>query len=236
MKKNIIITGGASGIGKSCAEEFANNEYNVIIIDKIKVNNTKSNDIDYYFCDISDELAVKKCIKQISEKYKKIDVLVNNAGVQIIDTFYNYNPDSWKSIMDTNLFGTCNIIHNVFDLMIQGSTILNILSIHSSKPRVDKYAYDCSKSALEILTKELAIDFSRKGITINGLSFGAVNTDMNKEWRKSPHKKSLAQSKVPLNIIFEPNQIARFCYIIVKEFSMYTTGSIFVIDGGRNLT
>ena len=143
--------------------------------------------------------------------------------------------DSWQQIINTNYFGTCNMIYNAYKIMNKDSTILNILSVHSNKPRVNKYAYDSSKSALEIFTKELALEFANKGITINALSFGAVNTDMNEEWKSSPENKEVALSKVPLKIIFEPEQIANFCFTIINEFAHYTTGSIFTIDGGRSL-
>lgn len=92
--------------------------------------------------------------------------------------------NSWQQIINTNYFGTFNMIFNAYKIMDRYSTILNILSVHSNKPRVNKYAYDSSKSALEILTKELALEFGNKGITINALSFGAVNTAMNQEWKK----------------------------------------------------
>lgn len=234
--KNIIITGGAKGIGNACVKEFLKYNYNIIIIDKQKINvNDDSKNIIYYNCDISNELEVKNCMKEIKKKYKTIDVLINNAGIQISGKFNEYDSSCWKKVMETNYFGTCNMISNVIKMMKKDSTILNILSVHSLLPRINKYVYDSSKSAIEMLTKELALEFAEKKITINALSFGAVNTEMNKEWKTFPEKKQIAISKVPLKIIFEPQQIAKFCYIIINEFSKYTTGSIFIIDGGRHL-
>lgn len=137
--------------------------------------------------------------------------------------------------MNTNYFGTCNTIHSFLNSLNSGSTILNLISVHSFKPRVNKYAYDSSKSALEMLTKELGIELASKNITINALSFGAVETKMNEVWENNILKKEEARCKVPLRIIFKPNQIAMFAYIIVENFSEYTTGSTFVVDGGRSL-
>lgn len=117
--------------------------------------------------------------------------------------------------------------------MTKYSTILNILSVHSSKQRENKYAYDSSKSAIEQLTKELALEFSSRNITVNALSFGAVNTNMNKDLTEK--EKEIAKNKVPLKKIFEAYEIANFIYDIVNNFSKYTTGSIFTIDGGRSL-
>ena len=141
----------------------------------------------------------------------------------------------WKNVINTNYFGTCIMIYHVYRLMKHGSTTLNILSVHSNKPRINKYAYDGSKSALEMLTKELALEFAPEGITINALSFGAVKTNMNDVWDSFPDEKKIAISKVPLHIIFEPEQIADFCFVVVNEFASYTTGSIFTVDAARSL-
>ena len=119
--------------------------------------------------------------------------------------------------------------------MSEGSTILNLISVHSVKPRTKKYAYDSSKSAIEILTKELALEFAPHKITVNALSFGAVETDMNNTWLTHSEQREIARAKVPLKIVFNPVQIANFTYVIIKVFSKYTTGSVFVIDGGRSL-
>lgn len=232
--KNVIITGGTSGIGLSCINVFKNNNYNVIVLSRTIPEN-KIENVNYYKCDISNQSEVENCINKIKSKYKNIDVLINNAGIQISDSFENYDVLEWKNIMNTNYFGTCNVIYNVTKIMKNNGKILNMLSVHSSLPRTNKYAYDSSKSALEILTKELALHFAPKGITINALSFGAVNTNMNKEWEVYPERKQIARSKVPLNIIFEPDEIANICYNIINNFSEYTTGSIFVVDGGRSL-
>ena len=135
--------------------------------------------------------------------------------------------------MNTNYFGVCNTINSCLDHFNSNSTILNIISVHSSVPRVGKYAYDSSKSAIEMLTKELALEFASKKITVNSLAFGAVNTNMNAGW--SLEEQDKARAKVPLRIIFEPEEIAKFIYTIIKYFSKYTTGSTFTIDGGRSL-
>lgn len=236
-KKVIIITGGANGIGLEIAKKFVKNGANVYVldIDSSKKTLLNRNNINFYCCNISINLEVKKCIQEILLKEKKIDILANNASKQIISEFENYREDDYIEIMKTNFIGACNCIHNVIPNMHSGSTILNILSVHSSKPRKDKYAYDCSKSVLELLTKELALELANKQITINGLSFGAVNTMMNSEWKRFPKLKKIAKENVPLGIIFEPQQIANFCFTVINQFSTYTTGTIFTIDGGRSL-
>lgn len=235
INKKMIITGGANGIGRACAELFAKNNYIVIVLDKQEEAIYSFDNIDYMCCDISNEKDVNNCLKEIEDKYNNIDVIINNAGIQLVSSFNDYNKSLWSKVFNTNYFGTCNVINASMSLLNNNSTILNILSVHSKIPRTSKYAYDSSKSALEMLTKELALEFAKKRITVNALSFGAVNTDMNREWKTNGDLKKEASSKVPLDIIFESEDIAKFCLVIVEEFSKYTTGSIFTIDGGRSL-
>ncbi len=234
--KNVVITGGADGIGYECAKIFSGNNYKVFVLDKkindiIKINN----EIKYFKCDVSKEQEVVNVAKFISNEVNQIDVIINCAGIQIDKPFSQYSQEKWQEIMNTNYFGTCNTIHSFINNMVSGSTILNLISVHSFKPRINKYAYDSSKSALEILTKELGLEFANKNITVNALSFGAVETNMNKIWKNNISLKKMARDKVPLKIIFKPNQIAQFAYDIVENFSKYTTGSTFIIDGGRSL-
>ena len=231
--KNVIITGGANGIGYECAKKFSEHNYKVFVLD-IDTRND-NNKIEYYKCDVSKEENVISVADIILKKVEKIDIILNCAGVQIEEKFEKYNQKKWEKIMNTNYFGTCNTIHSFLKKMYNGATILNFISVHSFKPRICKYAYDSSKSALEMLTKELGIELASQNITINAISFGAVETQMNDVWISDISKKESAREKVPLKIIFKPEQIAMFAYTIIENFSKYTTGSVFIIDGGRSL-
>lgn len=237
FEKVVIITGGANGIGYETAKMFCDNGAIVYVFDIDKLINKKNylDKIKYIKCDVSNNEDVMKSIDYVFLHEHKIDVLINNAAIQFTSEFVNYSDEEYLKVIKTNFIGTCNCIHNVLKYMNDGSTILNILSVHSSKPRTNKFSYDCSKSSLECLTKELALELASRKISVNALSFGAVETNMNLIWKENPVLKQEALSKVPLKIIFTPKQIAFFISIIIKNFSSYTTGSIFVIDGGRSL-
>lgn len=237
-KKVIIITGGANGIGfetASLLSKEVNNIVYVLDIDKNRTSVLKKENINFIKCDVSKNKQVTDSIKKIFNKEKRIDILINNAAQQIVSSFKDYNEEEYLKIMRVNYIGACNCISNAIKYMNEGSTIINVLSVHSSLPRTNKYAYDSSKSALEILTKELALELASKKIAINAISFGAVETNMNDSWKTNKEEKENALKKVPLNIIFKPEDIARFIDTIIKSFSKYTTGSVFVIDGGRSL-
>ena len=232
--KKIVITGGSNGIGCQCVKKFLENGYSVFVLDIDNNKFEKEKNVIFFKCDVGNYTAVLKCSRIIQEKFGSIDALVNCAGIQIVSSFEKYNYDEWSKVFRTNFFGVCNTIHSFMNNMNNPATILNIISVHSSVPRTQKYAYDCSKSAIEMLTKELALEFASKNITINSLAFGAVNTNMNKDLTLKEIE--IAREKVPMKIIFEPEIIANFIFEIIENFANYTTGSTFVIDGGRSLT
>ena len=237
MKNDIIITGGANGIGLECAKLYKSKGYNVFVLDIDKVEGKKLSKygIHYYVCDVSSEDDVNYIANLMLPQLNQLVAIINCAAIQIEEDFECYNQKKWKKVINTNYFGVCNVIHAFFKFLSEGSTILNLISVHSVKPRTKKYAYDSSKSAIEILTKELALEFAPHKITVNALSFGAVETDMNNTWLTHSEQREIARAKVPLKIVFNPVQIANFTYVIIKVFSKYTTGSVFVIDGGRSL-
>lgn len=236
-KKTVVITGGANGIGASIAKLFAIKKYNVVIIDNdlSSINKIDDNNIFCYYADISSESQISCVIYDIHKKFDYIDVLINNAAKQVVSSFDDINYCDWTRVVDINLNGTFLVIKNAINFMHEKSTILNILSVHHDKPRLDKYSYDVTKAAVAMLTKEFALEFSNRGITINALSFGAVNTNMNRDWINNIEIAHNVLSKVPLCKIFEPEEIASFAYTIINDFSLYTTGSIFTIDAGRSL-
>ncbi len=233
-KKTIVITGGSNGIGKSISLLYLNDNYNVCVIDIVNELD-KNNNIDYYYGDVSNEFQMRNIFKMIGNKYNNIDILINNAGKQEISSFEKMSISSFKSIVNNNLNGMFICTKLAYKYMKNGSKILNILSVHHFKPRINKYHYDVSKAGINMLTKELALELACKNITINSLSFGAVKTNMNKEWLDNSKEVDKVISKVPLKILFEADEIARFAKNILDLFASYTTGSDFIIDGGRSL-
>lgn len=237
-KRTIVITGGANGIGYEIASLYAKEKYNVVVIDNdlSALNKIKNKHIYCYYANIANEKQIELIINNINEKFNTIDILVNNAAKQIVSTFENTKYKDWKEVVDINLNGTFLVIKNSLQYMKNHSTILNIISVHHDKPRTNKYSYDATKSAIAMLTKELALELASKDITVNALSFGAVSTNMNSEWLSNSKEVDNVKAKVPLRIIFKPKEIATFAKTVINDFSSYTTGSIFTIDGGRSLT
>lgn len=240
-EKTVIITGGAKGIGKAIALELLKEKCRVIILDidkneGRKLQNDLNDIIEFINIDISKEEQVKEASEYIMSKYKKIDILINNAAKQTENEFFKMSVKEFREIIDTNLVGTF-ICSSIFGKsMKRGNKIINMLSVHYNKPRKNKYHYDASKAGIAMLTQEMALELADKGITVNGISYGACNTPMNSNWIDNEDIVNNTLNKIPLKWIAEPEEIARFTIVILKEFSDYATGSIFNIDGGRSLS
>lgn len=237
--KTVIVTGGAMGIGKSIAEELVKEECKVIILDiddkeGTNMQITSRGKIEFINADISNQKQIEKASKYIENKYGTVDILINNAAKQTENKFFEMSVKEFREIIDTNLVGTF-ICSNIFGKLMKKGRIINMLSTHYNKPRKYKYHYDASKAGIAMLTQEMALELAEKGITVNGISYGACNTPMNANWIKDKSIVNNTLNNIPLKWIAEPKEIARFTVVILKEFSDYTTGSIFNIDGGRSL-
>ena len=236
--KTILITGGANGIGKATALLFSENN-KVIIIDSDKKSCEElikeNNNIDIINEDITNYEEIEKIINSIFDKYKNIDILINNAGIQTIAPISKLPLEEWNKVLKVNLTSNFYITQIVSNKMKNNSTILNISSTHYNKPRVDHAHYDISKAGIVTLTKLFAIELANKKITVNSIAIGATYTNMNKSFEENKTEVNIARNKIPLKYICNPEDIADSIYNVINDFSYKTTGSVFVIDGGRNI-
>lgn len=235
-QKIILITGGAKGIGLATAKLLSLNN-KVIIID----NDTEAckkifnHNIDVYNEDITDYKKIKEIIDVLFVKYKNIDALINNAAIQTTNKLLEMPFDDWKNVIDVNLNGTFIISQLVAKKMKNNSTILNIISTHYNKPRPERLNYDVSKAGIALMTKGFALELSHRKITVNALAIGATYTSMNYIYKQDKESEKIALSKIPMEKIATADEIAKYINIIISELSEFSTGSIFTVDGGRNL-
>ena len=237
-KKNkvVLITGGAEGIGKATVLKFIKNS-KVIVIDKdqeaCKELKNKYPDIEVYNNDITDLDKIREIINIIFKKYNNIDVLINNAAIQTTCNLMDIDIEDWNNVINVNLNGTFIISQSVAKKMKKNSTILNIISTHYNKPRGTRLHYDISKAGVAMMTKAFALELADSNITVNALAIGATYTKMNYDF--DTEKVLESTTKIPLKHICKPEEVAEYIYNIVNSFSKHSTGSIFTIDGGRNL-
>lgn len=244
--KIVLITGASRGIGKAIALLFAEQGAKIIVdyyvsdyepdadinakkvVEEIK---KLGSDAILIECDVSNEKKVKELIDIALEKYKKIDILINNAGVVYDVSFSKKSINQWKRTLDVNLLGTFLCSKYVSPHMLKvGGKIINISSTNGinsfSSETMD---YDASKAGVIILTRDLAKELAPK-IQVNSIAPGWVNTEMNKKLSKEFIEEET--KKIYLNRFAEPEEIAKLALFLASNDNTYITGSTIIINGG----
>ena len=216
--KTILITGSSRGLGSCIKDFFIKKGYNVIAPNREELDLSDPNSIILYV----DKL-----------KNKRIDVLINNAGVNNINPLINVNLSEVLNIFNINTFSplilTKEIIKKYF-IPNNGGQIINICTFWLSQTKEHRTTYGMSKAALDYLTKSIAIEFGSKNILCNSISPGFIDTDLT---RKNNDKESLNKiiDKIPLKRLADTKDITSLIYFLVKE-NKYINGENIYIDGG----
>ncbi|CEN34681.1 SDR family NAD(P)-dependent oxidoreductase [Capnocytophaga cynodegmi] len=181
--KNVIITGTSRGIGLELAKQFANSGHKVLALSRntqpLKDFNNKN--IDFFPFDITSEEDLRQVFRFLSEKWKRVDVLINNAGKLINKPFEMLTREDFSQVYDVNIFGVARLIQTVIPFMSKGSHVVTISSmggIQGSMKFTGLAAYSSSKGAIITLSELLAEEYKEKGIVFNTLALGAVQTEM----------------------------------------------------------
>ena len=248
--KNILITGGAGGIGLEIVRYFEKKNYNVIILDKTLKKDFKKNykkikkNIFYFEVDLLEIKKTEKKIQQIISKFKTIDILINCAGIQYISKIENFPTNEWRKVIDINLTSSFITSKNIIPVMKKNNSgrIINISSVHGLVASENKSAYVASKHGLIGLTKAIALELSKTKITCNAISPGWVLTPLvEKQIKKLASKNKTSIEIEKKNLLFEkhPNQkfvsgkeIASLVNFLISKDAQNITGSSYSIDGG----
>ena len=224
QKRVVVITGSSRGIGKAIAKEFAKNNYSVLLnardekelietVQEIKNEISDPSQVAYLTGDISEEKICISLIEEAINKFGRINVLVNNAGISgPSQRTNNITAKDWDYVIGVNLRGTFLCTREALKYMTSGSnnnhsindvngnnknydydlnfSIINISSVHESIPMPYSAPYSASKGGMEMLTKNIALEVAKKGIRINGIAPGTINTPMNKDIMEDPKRKN----------------------------------------------
>ena len=248
--KNILITGGAGGIGLEIVHYFEKKNFNIIILDKTLKKDFKKNykkikkNIFYFEVDLVEIKKTEKKIQQIISKFKTIDILINCAGIQYISKIENFPTNEWRKVIDINLTSSFITSKNIIPVMKKNNSgrIINISSVHGLVASENKSAYVASKHGLIGLTKAIALELSKTKITCNAISPGWVLTPLvEKQIKKLASKNKTSIEIEKKNLLFEkhPNQkfvsgkeIASLVNFLISKDAQNITGSSYSIDGG----
>ncbi|MUL83405.1 MULTISPECIES: SDR family NAD(P)-dependent oxidoreductase [unclassified Mycolicibacterium] len=231
--KNAVVTGGGSGIGAAIATRLRADGLNVARLDL-----QPSDDEFAHVADVTDRAAVDAALNAIRAQLGPISVLVNAAGLDCFKRFSDVSFEKWQQIIDVNLNGVFHCVQAVLPDMIEAGwgRIVNISSssTHSGQPFMSPYV--AAKSAVNGLTKSLALEFGPNGITVNAVPPGFIDTPM---LRKAEGKGFLGDTErqiaqTPVRRMGKPEDIAAACAFLVSEEAGYITGQILGVNGGRN--
>ena len=204
--KNAIITGTSSGLGLELVKKFSNEKYNIISLSRSTCS-VKSSLVQHYNFDITRPKSILELKKLLESKYKKIDLLINNAGMLINKPFVELTKEEFYSVYDVNFFGVIELIREILPFFKSKSQIINISSIggiNGTSKFKGLSAYSSSKGALNVLTEVLAEEFKETGPTINSLCLGSVQTKMLE--KAFPGYKAQVQPREMANFIYDFSQ------------------------------
>ena len=236
--KVAIVTGASRGIGKACAIELAKAGYDVVVnyagneeaanktVAEIK-EITKTNPVAMKF-DVSNKEAVEEAIKEIIEKYGRIDVLVNNAGITRDGLFIRMGEDAWSSVINTNLSSAYYVSNPVVKIMMKqrSGAIVNMASVAGVYGNAGQANYSSAKAGLIGFTKSLAKELGSRGIRVNAVAPGFIQTDMTKDLNT---EKIIAH--IPLKKLGTPEDVAKTVKFLAVD-AQYITGQVLGVDGG----
>jgi NAD(P)-dependent dehydrogenase (short-subunit alcohol dehydrogenase family) len=244
MKKIAIVTGGGSGIGLAITEKMIQNNIHTIIVgrDEKKLSSAqqKLGDLcEAMTCDLSDLSSIPQLINNIIAKHGRLDILVNNAGINMKKEFTEVTDEEFQKILLTNVTAVFSLSREVVKCMLEKQikgSIINISSMASQYGIPKVIAYTASKSAIEGMTRAMAVDLSPKGIRVNCIAPGFIATDMSaKALNNDPERKNKVLSRTPMGQLGEPADIGDAAVFLASDAAKYITGVILPVDGGNSI-
>jgi NAD(P)-dependent dehydrogenase (short-subunit alcohol dehydrogenase family) len=243
QNKLAIVTGGGSGIGYAITEKFVSSGIQTIIIGRNQEKLSGAKERLGELCipmtfDLTDLKSIPGLVKQIVDKYGRIDILVNNAGINLKKEFTEVSDEEFSQIIHSNVMSMFALSREVVKVMINNGrgSIINISSMASQYGIPKVIAYTASKSAIEGMTRAMAVELSPKGILVNCIAPGFIATDMSaKALDSDPERFRKVLSRTPLGKLGNPADIAEAAYFLCSDKSGYLTGIILPVDGGNSI-
>jgi len=245
--KIALVTGASRGIGAAVALDLGRAGADVV------VNYCRSPERAQEVClqieqvgkralavaaDVADVPALRAMFEQVEARWGSVDILVNNAGIEPRKPFDQFDEATYDAVLDTNLKGAFFCAQRALPGMLAKGwgRIINITSVHEEQPFPPCSPYSLSKAGLWMLTRELALTYSRHGITVNSVAPGAILTDLNRHVLADPQYEARVLAKIPAGRIAEPADVSKTVVFLATDDARYITGASVRVDGGLSLT
>jgi 3-oxoacyl-[acyl-carrier protein] reductase len=239
-----IVTGGSRGIGRAIVKALAaegamvaciyrgSQQAAEILAQEVQNGGGRC---QTFQCDVTQADAAEKVAAEVEAKWGKVDILVNNAGVIKDDLFVRMEAEAWQTVLQTNLGGTFNFCKAVAYTMMKQrrGRIINISSVAAEHVNPGQTNYAASKGAINAFTRALAVELAPRGVTVNAIAPGFIETDMSEAVRNKAG--DLIKKMIPMRRLGQPDDIAKVAVFLASSDAAYLTGQVITVDGGLSL-
>jgi 3-oxoacyl-[acyl-carrier protein] reductase len=239
-----VVTGGSRGIGRAIVQALAAEGAKVAFIYRgsqqaaeslVQELRQSGGTVQALQCDVTNLDEAQKAVEQVEKEWGPIRILVNNAGIIKDDLFVRMEPAAWDAVLKTNLGGTYNFCRAVaFNMMRQRQgRIINVSSVAAEHTNPGQTNYAASKGAINAFTRALAVELASRGVTVNAIAPGFVETEMTEAVRNKAG--DLIKKMIPMKRLGKPEDIARVAVFLASPDAAYITGQVITVDGGLSL-
>jgi glucose 1-dehydrogenase len=252
--KNVLVTGGSSGIGQAIAVRFAEYGANVAINYLRRPEEARDTEDQVQACvhqvrqvgvrdilvqgDVSCEEDVVRMVAEAAEGLGGLDILVNNAGIQISRPTEELSSADFDAVLGVNLRGAFMCAREAIRRFLADETqgsIVNVSSVHQIIPKPGYLGYSASKGGMQNMTRTLALEYAGRGIRVNGVGPGATVTPINRAWIDDPVKRAQVEEHIPMRRAGEADEMAGVTCFLASDLAAYITGQTIFVDGGLTL-
>ncbi|KRD84782.1 sugar dehydrogenase [Bacillus sp. Root147] len=242
--KVVVITGSSTGLGKAMAIRFATEKAKVVVNYRSKEDEANSvleeikkvgGEAIAVKGDVTVESDVINLVQSAIKEFGKLDIMINNAGLENPVSSHEMSLSDWNKVIDTNLTGAFLGSREAIKYFVENDvkgTVINMSSVHEKIPWPLFVHYAASKGGMKLMTETLALEYAPKGIRVNNIGPGAINTPINAEKFADPKQRADVESMIPMGYIGEPEEIAAVAAWLASSEASYVTGITLFADGG----
>jgi acetoacetyl-CoA reductase len=245
QQRVVLVTGGMGGLGETISTKMADAGYKVVVTyspgntkhaEWVAQMKSRGYDILAVPCDVADFDSCAKAVAELQQTVGAVDVLVNNAGITRDMTFKKMDKVNWDAVMRTNLDSLFNMTKQVADGMVERGwgRVINISSVNGSKGAFGQTNYSAAKAGMHGFTKALALEVSRKGVTVNTISPGYIGTKMVMAIPQEVLDSKIIP-QIPMGRLGKPDEVAGLVAYLSSEEAAFVTGANIAINGGQHM-